>query len=104
MSTATITWSVNNLERYVVTGLVYAVHYTVDARDEVYSEGAYGSVPLTPPEDYVPATPFDELTEEVVIGWVKEALGEEKVAEIEALLSERLSEKSAPTKAAGLPW
>ena len=101
---STVTWSVNNLERYVVTGLVYSVHYSVDARDEVYNEGAYGSIALNPPEDYVPVTPFDELTEEVVLGWVKDTLGEEKVAEIEAVLSERLAEKSSPTKAAGLPW
>jgi hypothetical protein len=48
---------------------------------------------------------FADLTEEVVVGWVKEALGgEEKVAEIEAALQAQIDEKVAPTKAAGVPW
>jgi len=49
--------------------------------------------------------PYADLTEEVVIGWVKEALGgDEKVAEIEAALQEQLDQQHAPTKAAGVPW
>jgi hypothetical protein len=38
------------------------------------------------------------------VGWVKEKLTEEKVAEIEAALQAQLDEQRAPSKAAGVPW
>jgi hypothetical protein len=49
--------------------------------------------------------PYADLTEELVVGWVKEAIGgQEKVDEIEDALQAQLNEQHAPTKAAGLPW
>lgn len=97
-----ITWSVANLDRETADGYVFTVHYTIDAKDDTYSVGAYGSVGLQRPEDLIP---FADLTEEVVIGWVKEAIGgDEKVTEIETALQEQLDEKHAPSKASGVPW
>lgn len=101
MST-TVTWNIANLERETADGYVYTVHYTVDAKDDTYAAGAYGSIGLERPEDEM--IPFAELTPEVVVGWVKDQLGEEKVAEVEAALQAQLDEQRAPTKAAGLPW
>lgn len=107
----TYTWKVANLERNVEDGKVFTVHYTVNAvSDQVdpnsesggfYSAGAYGSVGL----DGEVSVAFESLTEEVVVGWVKEALGgDEKVAEIQGALDAAIAEKVAPTKAAGVPW
>jgi hypothetical protein len=100
--TATITWNVANLERETADGYVYTVHYTVDAKDDTYSAGAYGSIGLERPEGEM--IPFADLTAEVVIDWVKEKFGDEKVAEIEAALQAQLDEQRAPSKATGLPW
>lgn len=101
--TTTFQWKVANLERHTEDGVVFTVHYTVNAEDGTYSAGAYGSQGLEPPE---PSSkiPFDDLTEEVVVRWVKESFGDEKVAEIEAALQAQLDEKHAPSKAAGVPW
>ena len=107
----TYTWKVANLERNVADGKVNTVHYTVNAlSDQVdpnsesggfFSAGAYGSVGL----DGDLSVAFEDLTEEVVVGWVKEKLGgDEKVAEIQAALDAQIAEKAAPTKAAGVPW
>ena len=101
MST-TYTWNISNLERETADGYVYTVHYTVDAKDDIYSAGAYGSIGLERPEDEM--IPFAELTAEIVVGWVKDQLGEEKVAEVEAALQTQLDEQRQPTKATGLPW
>jgi hypothetical protein len=98
----TFSWKIANLERETSDGYVYTVHYTVSAEDGTYSAGAYGSLGLERPESEL--IPFDSLTEETVIGWVKEKFGDEKVAEIEAALQAQLDEKHAPTKAAGVPW
>ena len=101
--TTSFNWAVANLERHTADGIVFVCHYTVNADDGTYSAGAYGSLGLEAPE---PDTmiPFDDLTEEIVVGWVKDKFGEEKVAEIEQALQAQLDEKHAPTNAAGVPW
>jgi len=98
----TFTWNVANLERETSDGYVFTAHYTVDAKDESYSAGAYGSIGLERPEGEM--IPFADLTAEIVVGWVKDKFGAEKVAEIEAALQAQLDEQHAPTKATGLPW
>ena len=98
----TFTWGINTLERETDDGFVFTAHYTVDAFSDPYRSGAYGSVGFERPENLIP---YADLTEEVVIGWVKEALGgDEKVAEIQAALQEQLDQQRNPTKAAGVPW
>ena len=94
-------WKIANLERETADGFVFTVHYTVSADDGVYSSGAYGSLGLERPDNLIP---FDQLTEDVVVGWVKNKFGEEKVTEIEAALQEQLDQKHSPTKQAGVPW
>ena len=98
----TNTWKIAQLERETADGYVYTAHYTVDANDGTYNAGAYGSIGFEKPETLVP---FADLTEELVVGWVKAALGgDDKVAEIEAALQAQLDEQAAPTKASGVPW
>jgi len=94
-------WKIANMERETADGFVFTVHYTVNAEDGTYSAGAYGSLGLERPDNLIP---FDQLTEDVVVGWVKEKFGDEKVAEIEAALQAQLDEKHSPTKQAGVPW
>jgi len=98
----TFTWGINTLERETDDGFVFTAHYAVTAKDEAYSAGAYGSIGFQRPENLIP---YADLTEEIVIGWVKEALGgDEKVTEIEVALQAQIDEQRAPSKAAGVPW
>ncbi len=101
MST-TFTWNIAQMERETADGYVFTVHYTVDAKDDTYSAGAYGSLGLERPEGSM--IPFADLTPEVVIGWVKEKFGAEKVAEIEAALQQQLDLQRQPVTGQGLPW
>jgi hypothetical protein len=102
MATTTV-WNIAELERILADGVVFTVHYTVNANDGTYSAGAYGSVGLEAPEGNV--IPYADLTPEVVIGWVQEKLGgEEKVEEIEAALQAQIDQQRTPTTAAGVPW
>ena len=100
MST-TFAWNVANLEREVNDGYVYTVHYTVTAQDDTYSAGVYGSVGLERHNDLIP---YNSLTEETVVGWVKKHFGSEKVQEIEDALQAQLDEQRTPTKISGIPW
>ena len=97
----TNTWSISQLERETADGFVFIVHYTVSANDGTYSSGAYGSIGLERPETL---TPYADLTEEVVVGWVKDKLTAEKVTEVETALQAQLDEQTTPTKASGKPW
>lgn len=97
----TITWHIANLERETADGFVYTAHYTIDANDGTYNAGAYGSIGFERPDNLIP---YSSLKEADVIGWVQDALGDEKVAEIEAALENQLSEQRSPSKASGVPW
>jgi len=97
----TVEWHIAQLERETTDGYVYTAHYTVDAKDDTYAAGAYGSIGFERPEELIP---FSELTEAQVIDWVKEALGSEKVLEIGQALLNQINEQRNPTKAAGVPW
>ena len=97
-------WGISTLERETDDGFVFTAHYTVNAEDGTYSAGAYGSIGFEkPPEDEL--IPYSELTEEILLEWVRSALGgEEKVIEIQAALQAQLDEQRHPSKAAGVPW
>ena len=103
VAATTFTWNIAHLERHTADGIVFTVHYTVDANDGTYSAGAYGSVDLEAPEGSV--IPYADLTPEIVIGWTQSKLGgDEKVAEIQAALQKQLDEQRAPSVAQDLPW
>ena len=100
----TTTWNIASLDRETADGYVFTAHYTVNATDETYKAGAYGSIGFEKPDTLVP---FADLTEETVVGWVKAKLNEENedtVSNVEAALQAQLDEQAAPTKASGLPW
>ncbi len=97
----TFTWAIANLDRETSDGFVFTAHYTVSAADDTYSSGAYGSINFERPDTLIA---FADLTSDIVVGWVRDALTAEKVTEIETALQGQIDEQRAPTKAAGLPW
>ena len=99
----TFEWRIANMEHYTADGVVFTVHYTISANDGTYSSSAYGSIGLEKPDPSA-MVPYANLTEELVVGWVKQNFGDEKVEEIEAALQQQLDQQHAPTTAPGLPW
>ena len=100
-TTTEFTWAIANLERETADGFVFTAHYIVDAKNDTYASSASGSIGFERPENLIP---FADLSESEVVSWVQEALGEEKVTEVEAALQAQLDEQRNPTKAAGVPW
>lgn len=98
----TFTWRIANLERQTSDDCVLTAHYTIEASDDTYKAGAYGSVGFEPPAENM--IPFADLTEEIVVGWVKAKLGDESVGNIETALQRQLDEQHAPSVAGGMPW
>ena len=96
-------WNIATMERTLSDGIVYTLHYTIGAFDGTYRSSAYGSIGLEAPEEDA-AIPYADLTKEIVVGWLLDKLGEEKVAEVEAALQAQIDEQKAPTKGTGTPW
>ena len=104
-------WKVATLDREISNGTVYTVHYTVSASrpnpaegENDYTAGSYGSVGVTADPSSKSFIPYEDLTEDTCIDWVKADLGSESVDSIEAGISSNLDEQVNPTDAAGVPW
>jgi len=77
------------------TDVVYNVHWIVTGVDEDYSASRIGTqvVPLNEGGTFVP---FEDLTNDVVVEWTKEALGEEQVAQVEASIARQIEDQKNP--------
>ena len=83
---------------------VLIAHYDVRASDPDLGEQTvrtYGTVSFSPDPDASDFVPFEDLTEETVLDWVK---GELDTDSIEATLASKLEEANAPKTVSGLPW
>ena len=96
----TITLKIAQLERQTSDGFVTTVHWTASKTEGENTVGSYGTVGFTQ-EDGVNLIPFADLTETVVIDWVKEKLDVEAV---ETGFDVQLAELAAPAKTSGIPW
>ena len=94
------TWTIVSLERKSADGFVTTAHWTCSDVDGEFSGSTYGSIGF----DGELVTPYEQLTEEVVIGWVKAAMGEETVAAHEAAVAAQIAQAKAPAVAVGTPW
>ena len=94
------TWKIVSLERKSADGFVTTAHWTCSDVDGEFSGSTYGSIGF----DGELVTPYEQLTEEVVIGWVKAAMGEETVAAHEAAVAAQIADAKEPKVAVGTPW
>lgn len=91
------TWKIVQLDRKTADGFVTTAHWTVTATDGDFSASAYGSVGFSGEL----TTPYDDLTEEQVLGWVWEQIDK---AEIEVNLAAQINAQKNPVSATGVPW
>ena len=94
------TWTIVNMERDASTGFVTTAHWTCSDVDGEFSGSVYGSIGF----EGELVTPYEDLTEATVIGWVKAAMGEETVAAHEAAVAAQIAPAKAPAVGVGTPW
>ena len=107
----TCTWSINNMQHLVSDGGVIAVEWgcTAEGGGKSALEGGGksafygGKSEFTPDPSSPDFVPYDQLTEEMVLGWVFAALGDEKAA-IEADRTAKVEKQLHPTVESGVPW
>ena len=103
-----VTWTISTLERNTDDGVVVA-HWRASDSEVVgsgddavtHSGSSYGTCGFTPDPDSEGYVAYESLTEEIVIGWVKE---EVDVDAIEASIASQIAESKAPSISVGVPW
>ena len=95
-----ITWAISQMQRKADDGFVIHVWYRVDDVDGSYSSVATGECDYTQTEDNF--IPYEDLTQDVVVGWVKESLGAGNVTSLEASLDAQIVAKKIVVN--GVPW
>ena len=104
----TNTWTVVQMDCYPEydnhTDVVFTVHWILNGTDGTYNGSVYGSVGVTIDEGST-FTPYEDLTEAQVIGWVQDALGDEQVAAYEANVAQQIADQAnPPVVTPPLPW
>ena len=94
-------WSIAQLERNADDNGVVIAHWRVSAVDGDFTASSYGTCSWTPEPSTEGFVPFEELTEAMVIEWVKGSLD---VEVIEESLASQIEEQKAPKVIAGTPW
>jgi hypothetical protein len=92
------TWNVVQMDRKSADGFVTTVHYNVSAVDGEFTASTYGTVGYTEEGAF---TPYSQLTEAVVVGWVQNSLGKDTV---EQSLAAQIDAQKNPVSESGLPW
>lgn len=102
------TWSIAQLDCYPEhegqTDVVFTAHWLLTGVDGDHTGSVYGSVGVTLDSGSA-FTPYDQLTEAQVVGWVQAALGEEQVAAYEANVAQQIANAiNPPVFSPALPW
>ena len=95
----TTTWTISTLERETSNGFVNCAHWQATAVDGEYSASTYATCSWA---DGTPTIPYENLTQETVLGWVW-ANGVDKQATEDAL-SANIALQKNPVTASGTPW
>lgn len=94
---------ITNLDRHTEDGFVTTAHWTATKTDDEFTASSYSTVSFTKSDD-MNLIPFEKITEDMVIGWVKSSIGEEGVKAIDAALESNIAEQKAPKIVSGTPW
>ena len=104
----TTTWQIAQLKRNPSTELVFEVTYIMNFKHEGESDRLVGVTTLTGDPTDPAFIPYENLTEAIVLDWVKDSLGQEKIDEIEASFLAKLEaiieKKANPEFLTGTPW
>ena len=101
-------WGIAEIKAYPTVGdkidVICNVIWKLVASQGIYNSQIQGSVDI--PTDYLETfTPYDQLTEQQVLGWVKDVMGPEQVAQYEAgALADLERLVNPPVINLPLPW
>ena len=107
-----ITWKIENIAailnpeeiaaRQAIGPVVVQAGWRVSATDRIYRGAVSGQQQFTydPQTDF---TPYNQLTEAQVLGWVHRAMGDQRAA-YEDMVQQQIEEQKAAPSVLPLPW
>jgi len=95
---------IEHLERDSHDGGVVAAGWRMILTDDKYTAVAYGSVGFEPDSSKSNFIRFEDLSEEIVVKWVRDQLGTARIAALEDGLVKQIDNQKAPKIISGLPW
>lgn len=105
--TNTYTWKIVALDAHPQQdgkeNVIVTVHWVVDATDGT-TTGRYAGATGVSYNPDTSFTPYANLTESQLIGWVKDALGDEGVANVEKDLDAQIDHHNNRPVSQALPW
>lgn len=84
-----------------VQNVVTTVHWIYTARDGDYTATMYSTVGLPGPGQ--PFTAYEDLTPNIVQGWVESAIGADQVAEMQKSLANSIEAQKTPQGGSMIP-
>jgi hypothetical protein len=103
----TTSWKIAGMKRIVSTGLVVDVTYIFNAEESNVLDRQVGSMTFSGSTDEPGFVPYEDLTEEIVLGWVFDSLGSQKTAietEVTGRVQTRYNEQQNNPYSQGVPW
>jgi hypothetical protein len=101
-----ITWTITAMNCYPTVGsetdVVFTVHWTCSGTDGTYTSSVYSTCSVPTPTDGS-FTPYDQLTQDQVLGWVW-ANGVDKDATEAAVQQQIDNQINPPVVSPKLPW
>jgi hypothetical protein len=102
----TYEWQIEQLESYPTRdgfkNVVCSIFWRCNAQEDSFSATSYGSVGVELNKDDA-FIPYADLTNDMVVNWVQQTLGEDKIAEIKLSLAETIDAKKTPKSVVGPP-
>jgi hypothetical protein len=93
-----VIWTISQLDRKTADGFVTTAHWQATAVDGEHTASIYSTASWA---DGTVNTPYADLTQATVLGWVWESV--DKTA-TEAALAANIALQKAPVTASGTPW
>ena len=103
----TTSWRIAGMKRVEATGLVVDVTYIFNAQEGNVIDRKVGSLTFSGSTNEPGFIPYEDLTQEIVLGWIFDSLGSEKTT-IETEVTERVQtsydEQQNNPYSQGVPW
>jgi len=94
----TTTWTISQLDRNTANGFVTTAHWQATAVDGEHTASIYSTASWA---DGTVNTPYADLTQATVLGWVWESVDKQAT---EDALAAQIALQKAPVTASGTPW
>ena len=87
------------------TGYVVTVNFIVSGTDGTYTAEIFGSIQFTPEQGESGFIPYDQLTQDEVIGWINTATNNQEnyYANVQGQINSMITPPVSPTNTP-LPW